>query len=90
MTIFFSLSNRLNSVTKKTLNGHTYECRGPLSLVDQWERKKKKKKEKQSFLFDLKSFKKRVKSETTMNSEKNFLFVSREKRWKIEYKEIIK
>lgn len=88
MTIFFSLSNRLNSVTKKTLNEHTYECRGPLSLVDQWERKKKK--EEQSFLFDLKSFKKRVKSETTMNSEKNFLFVSREKRWKIEYKEIIK
>lgn len=89
MTIF-SLSNRLNSVTKKTLNEHTYEYRGPLSLVDQWERKKKKKKEEQSFLFDLKSFKKRVKSETTMNSEKNFLFVSREKRWKIEYKEIIK
>lgn len=89
MTIFFSLSNRLNSVTKKTLNEHTYECRGPLSLVDQWERKKKK--EEQSFLFDLKSFKKRVKSETTMNSEKNFLFVSSsEKRWKIEYKEIIK
>lgn len=53
--------------------------------------KKKKKKEEQSFLFDLKSFKKRVKSETTMNSEKNFLFVSSlEKRWKIEYKEIIK
>lgn len=89
MTIFFSLSNRLNSVTKKTLNEHTYECRGPLSLVDQWKREKKKKEE-QSFLFDLKSFKKRVKSETTMNSEKNFLFVSREKRWKIEYKEIIK